>query len=156
MAWSRRPLNFPSIIQFISTGSDLGSADIVRYPALVVAGRGACAPASIHLLEELAQLVGGVIACSRPVVESGLMPYERQVGQTGKTVAPRLYIGMGVSGAVQHLVAIQGAEKIVAINSGPDAPIFRVADVGIVGDYLQIVPELIAQLKNRTSSAGER
>ncbi len=149
-------VELPSIIQFISTGSDLGSADIVRYPALVVAGRGACAPSSIHLLEELAQLVGGVIACSRPVVESGLMPYERQVGQTGKTVAPRLYIGIGVSGAVQHLVAIQGAEKIVAINSDPNAPIFRVADVGIVGNYLQIVPELIAQLKNRTSSHSER
>ncbi|MGO9314335.1 MAG: FAD-binding protein [Syntrophobacteraceae bacterium] len=149
-------VELPSIIEFISTGSDLGSTDIVRYPALVVAGRGACAPSSIHLLEELAQLVGGVIACSRPVVESGLMPYERQVGQTGKTVAPRLYIGIGVSGAVQHLVAIQGAEKIVAINSDPNAPIFRVADVGIVGNYLQIVPELIAQLKNRTSSHSER
>ena len=148
-------VELPSIIEFIPAGSDLGS-DIVRYPALVVAGRGACAPASIHLLEELAQLVGGVIACSRPVVQSGLMPYERQVGQTGKTVAPRLYIGVGVSGAVQHLVAIQGAEKIVAINSDPNAPIFRVADVGIVGDYLQIVPELIAQLKNRTSSHSER
>jgi electron transfer flavoprotein alpha subunit len=90
-----------------------------------------------------------VVACSRPVVESGLMPYERQVGQTGKTVAPKLYIGVGVSGAVQHLVAIQGAEKIVAINSDPNAPIFKVADVGIVGNYLEVVPELIAQLKRR-------
>ena len=89
------------------------------------------------------------MACSRPVVQAGLLPYERQVGQTGRTVAPRLYIGVGVSGAVQHLVAIQGAGKIVAINSDPGAPIFRVADAGIVGEYRQVVPELIAQLKKR-------
>ncbi len=130
-----------------------GSVDIVRAPALVVAGRGACDASSFAMLQELADVVGGVVACSRPVVQAGLMPYERQVGQTGKTVAPRLYIGVGVSGAVQHLVAIQGSEKIIAINSDAEAPIFRVADVGIVGNYLQVVPELIAQLKRR--SAGQ-
>ncbi|MGA2401936.1 MAG: electron transfer flavoprotein subunit alpha [Syntrophobacteraceae bacterium] len=149
-------VELPTIVEFIPA-AELGTADIARYPALVVAGRGACDPSSLPLLEELAQLVGGVIACSRPVVESGLMPYERQVGQTGKTVAPRLYIGVGVSGAVQHLVAIQGAEKIVAINSDPNAPIFRVADVGIVGNYQEIVPELIVQLKKKKSNGnGER
>ena len=147
------PVDLPTIVSFISAG-ELAGMDIVRYPALVVAGRGACDPSSLPLLEELAELVGGVIACSRPVVQSGLMPYERQVGQTGKTVAPRLYIGVGVSGAVQHLVAIQGAEKIVAINSDPNAPIFRVADVGIVGDYQQIVPELIVQLKKKKSNGN--
>ncbi len=141
-------VELPEIIQFISAGDDSG-ADIVRYPALVVAGRGACDQSSLPLLEELAQLVGGVVACSRPVVQAGLMPYERQVGQTGKTVAPKLYIGVGVSGAVQHLVAIQGAEKILAINSDPNAPIFRVADAGIVGNYQEIVPELIAQLRKK-------
>ncbi len=144
-------VELPIIVRFIPA-DDLAGMDIVRYPALVVAGRGACDPFSLPLLEELAQLVGGVIACSRPVVQSGLMPYERQVGQTGKTVAPRLYIGVGVSGAVQHLVAIQGAEKIIAINSDPNAPIFRVADVGIVGNYQEIVPELIAQLKKKKSN----
>jgi len=149
-------VELPEIIQFIPSG-DTAGADIVRYPALVVAGRGACDQASMPLLEELAQLVGGVVACSRPVVQAGLMPYERQVGQTGKTVAPNLYIGIGVSGAVQHLVAIQGAEKIVAINSDPNAPIFRVADAGIVGNYQEIVPELIAQLRKIKSNAnGER
>ncbi|MGA3113898.1 MAG: electron transfer flavoprotein subunit alpha [Syntrophobacteraceae bacterium] len=144
-------VELPAIVSFIPSG-DLAGMDIVRYPALVVAGRGACDASSLPLLEELAQLVGGVIACSRPVVQSGLMPYERQVGQTGKTVAPKLYIGVGVSGAVQHLVAIQGAEKIVAINSDPNAPIFRVADAGIVGNYQEIVPELIAQLKKKKSN----
>ncbi len=148
-------VELPTIVEFIPV-TDLGSTDIASYPALVVAGRGACDPSSMHLLEQLAQLVGGVVACSRPVVESGLMPYERQVGQTGKTVAPRLYIGIGVSGAVQHLVAIQGAEKIVAINSDPNAPIFRVADVGIVGNYLEIVPELIVQMKEKIAKHGKR
>jgi electron transfer flavoprotein alpha subunit len=148
-------VELPDIVNFIPAG-DLGSTDIAAHPALVVAGRGACDQSSMHLLEELAALVGGVVACSRPVVQSGLMPYERQVGQTGKTVAPRLYIGIGVSGAVQHLVAIQGAEKIVAINSDPNAPIFRVADVGIVGNYLEIVPELIVQLKDRIATQGKR
>jgi electron transfer flavoprotein alpha subunit len=148
-------LELPTIVKFIPA-TDLGSTDIAVYPALVVAGRGACDPSSMHMLEELASLVGGVVACSRPVVQSGLMPYERQVGQTGKTVAPRLYIGIGVSGAVQHLVAIQGAEKIVAINSDPNAPIFGVADVGIVGNYLEIVPELIAQLKEKITAHGKR
>jgi len=142
------------IVDFIEEVPQVGSVDIGRVPALVVAGKGACDPASMPLLQELADLVGGVVACSRPVVESGLMPYERQVGQTGKTVAPKLYIGVGVSGAVQHLVGMQGSEKILAINSDPQAPIFRVADVGLVGNYLQVVPALIAGLKKRMKSPG--
>ena len=140
------------IVDFIEEIPEVGSVDIGRAPALVVAGKGACDHASMPLLQELADLLGGVVACSRPVVESGLMPYERQVGQTGKTVAPKLYIGIGVSGAVQHLVGMQGSEKIVAINSDPQAPIFRVADVGLVGDYLQVVPALISSLKKRKNA----
>jgi electron transfer flavoprotein alpha subunit len=147
--WKPPEIELPSIVEFIPARQDSGSVDIVRYPALVVAGRGACDASAMPLLEELAELIGGAVACSRPVVQSGLMPYERQVGQTGKTVAPKLYIGVGVSGAVQHLVAIQGAEKIVAINSDPNAPIFRVADVGIVGDYSRIIPEMISQIKEK-------
>jgi electron transfer flavoprotein alpha subunit len=140
------------IVAFLEEAPGAGGVDIGRAPALVVAGKGACDPASMDLLQELADLVGGVVACSRPVVESGLMPYERQVGQTGKTVAPKLYIGIGVSGAVQHVAGMQGSEKILAINSDPQAPIFRVADVGLVGNYLEVVPALIAGLKKRRNA----
>ena len=101
------------------------------------------------MLEELAEVVGGVLACSRPVVEAGLMPYERQVGQTGKTVAPDIYFAIGISGAVQHLVGMQGSGKIVAINVDPKAPIFNVANVGIVGDYKKVVPVLIEEMRKR-------
>jgi electron transfer flavoprotein alpha subunit len=137
------------ILGFEPHAGIVSGIDITETPALVVAGKGACDAAALPLLQELADLIGGTIACSRPVVEAGLMPYERQVGQTGKTVAPRLYVAVGVSGAIQHYVAIQGAEKIVAINSDPNAPIFQAADVGIVGDYAEVLPVLIAQLKAR-------
>mgnify|MGYP000910293355 CR=1 FL=1 len=150
-AWTPPSLKLPEIVEFIRETAELGSVDIVRAPALVVAGRGACDASAFPLLQELADVVGGAIACSRPVVQAGLLPYERQVGQTGKTVAPKLYIGVGVSGAIQHLVAMQGSEKIIAINSDPNAPIFRLADVALVGNYLEIVPELIKQLKERAA-----
>jgi electron transfer flavoprotein alpha subunit len=115
----------------------------------VVAGKGACDPESMPMLQALADVTGGVVACSRPVVEAGFMPYERQVGQTGKTVAPKLYLAIGVSGAVQHLVGMQGSEKILAVNTDPAAPIFNVATTGIVGDYKVVVPLLIEELKKR-------
>jgi electron transfer flavoprotein alpha subunit len=139
----------PELIDFIKDVVSGDGVDISRFPALVVAGKGACDLETMPLLEELANLVGGIVACSRPVVEAGLMPYDRQVGQTGKTVAPKLYLGIGVSGAVQHLVGMQGSEKIIAVNADPKAPIFNVADVGIIGDYKKVVPVLIEELKKR-------
>jgi electron transfer flavoprotein alpha subunit len=139
----------PEIIGFISDATAGGTIDITRFPALVVAGKGACDQDGMTILQELADVTGGVVACSRPVVEAGLMPYERQVGQTGKTVAPKLYIAVGVSGAVQHMVGMQGSEKIIAINSDPGAPIFTVADAGIIGDYKKVLPVLINELKKR-------
>jgi electron transfer flavoprotein alpha subunit len=152
-AWSPPEGDFPELLEFIST-ADAEGVDIAQFPVLVVAGRGACDPESFPLLEQLAELLGGVVACSRPVVESGFMPYERQVGQTGKTVAPKLYIGVGVSGAIQHRVAIQGAEKIMAINTDGSAPIFQIADVGIVGDYTAVLPALISQLQEKVKHYG--
>jgi electron transfer flavoprotein alpha subunit len=140
------------VVRFAPHARTPEEKDITNYPALVTAGKGACDTAAFPMLQELADLLGGTLACTRPVVEAGLMPYERQVGQTGKTVAPKLYIAVGVSGAIQHLVAIQGAEKILAINSDEKASIFQVADVGIIGDYREIVPELIGQLKKRMKS----
>jgi electron transfer flavoprotein alpha subunit len=147
--WQPPGTDLPQLVDFIRDVSEIGGVDIVKAPVLVVAGKGACDPDAMPMLQELADLVGGVVACSRPVVEAGLMPYERQVGQTGKTVAPKLYIGVGVSGAVQHLVGIQGSEKIVAINADPKSPIFDVADVSLVGDYTEVVPALIAGLRKR-------
>lgn len=145
------------LAQVVGFTSDLkasGEKDITDYPALVTAGKGACDASAFPMLQELADLLGGALTCTRPIVESGLMPYERQVGQTGKTVAPKLYIAVGVSGAIQHIVAIQGADKIVAINSDENAPIFQVADVGIVGDYQKIIPALIRQLKKKMKGPG--
>ncbi len=148
--WELSDRDLPELVESVSEVSE-SEIDIAQYPALVVAGKGACDSENLSMLQELAELLGGALACSRPVVELGIMPYERQVGQTGKTVAPKLYIGVGVSGAIQHRVGIQGSEKIVAINSNPEAAIFQVADVGIVGDYSQVVPEFIRQLKSKSS-----
>jgi electron transfer flavoprotein alpha subunit len=128
-----------------------GAVDITRSSVLVVLGKGACDTKYFSLLEEFAGLMGGTIACSRPLVEAGLLPYVRQVGQTGKTVAPKLYVGVGVSGAVQHLVGMQGSERVIAINSDRNAPMVQIADYAIIGDYLKI-PELISGLKRKAPS----
>jgi electron transfer flavoprotein alpha subunit len=152
--WKPLKKGLPEVVSFIAEARETGFIDITRTPALVVAGKGACDPAAVPMLQELAGLVGGTVACSRPVVEAGLMPYERQVGQTGKTVAPKLYIGVGVSGAIQHLVGMQGAEKVIAINADPNAPIFKVADVGMIGEYARVVPALIDELKKRFAGKG--
>jgi len=139
--------DLPRILEFIPKTLE-GGADITHAPVLVVVGKGACDSRALPLLEELAGMLGGTIACSRAVVETGLLPYTRQVGQTGKTVAPKIYIGVGVSGAVQHLAGIQGSQKIIAINTDRNAPLVQIADYAIIGDYQQIVPELIKGFKS--------
>ncbi|HWB82577.1 MAG TPA: electron transfer flavoprotein subunit alpha/FixB family protein [Bryobacteraceae bacterium] len=117
---------------------DLGSAEII-----VSVGRGIQEAANIPLVEKLAQALGGELAASRPICDAGWLPMERQVGSSGQTVSPKLYVAVGISGAIQHLVGMKGSRTIVAVNKDANAPIFEIADYGIVGDLFQVVPELI-------------
>ncbi len=123
------------------------AVDLTQAPILVSVGRGIKAPENIQMAEKLAKLMGGEISASRPICDEGWLPMERQIGSSGQTVAPKLYLALGISGAIQHVVGMKGSRTIAAINKDQNAPIFEVADYGIVGDLFEVVPALIEELE---------
>jgi electron transfer flavoprotein alpha subunit len=123
------------------------AVDLSAAERIVSVGRGIREQENIALVEQLAKAMGAELAASRPICDNGWLPMERQVGSSGQTVAPKLYVAVGISGAIQHLVGMKGSKTIVAINKDPEAPIFEAADYGIVGDLFQIVPAIIEALK---------
>src|SRR5690606_18491306 len=124
-----------------------GKVDLSKAEIVVAVGRGIKERENLQLVEELAEVLGAEIGASRPVVDNEWLGRERQIGSSGQTVAPRLYIALGISGAIQHVVGMKGSDCIVAINQDPNAPIFNLATYGIVGDLFEIVPALIKRLK---------
>jgi electron transfer flavoprotein alpha subunit len=125
----------------------VGAFDITKADIVVSAGRGIGAPEKLGLIEDLAASLGGLMGCSRPLVDQGWLPKERQVGASGRTVQPKVYVACGISGASQHLAGMSESRMIVAINKDPNAPIFQVAHYGVVGDLFEIVPTLTAAAK---------
>jgi electron transfer flavoprotein alpha subunit len=128
-------------------GPSIEDADVI-----VAGGRGLGGPENFSLVEALAKALGGAVAATRAVVDAGWYPYATQVGQTGKTVSPKLYVACGISGAIQHKVGMQGSGTVVAINKDPNAPIFEFSDLGVVGDLHQIVPKLAELVRQRRAS----
>ncbi|NBD36418.1 MAG: electron transfer flavoprotein subunit alpha [Chloroflexi bacterium] len=141
------------ILDFIHAKGE--SVDIEYADVIVAGGRGMGTPEGFELVEKLAAELNGVVGASRPCVDAGWISYAHQVGQSGRTVRPKLYIAAGISGALQHKVGMQNSDFIVAINNDPNAPIFEIADVGIVGDLYEVIPEMIEQVRAQKQQEKE-
>jgi electron transfer flavoprotein alpha subunit len=128
------------------------AVDLTKAEVIVAVGRGIKAPENLELVNKLAESLGAEIGASRPICDSGWLPMDRQIGSSGQTVAPKLYVGLGVSGAIQHQVGMKGSRTVVAINKDKEAPIFEVATYGVVGDLFEIVPPLIEEIKKLKAS----
>ena len=122
------------------------AVDLSQAERIVAVGRGIKGQEHLKIAEDLAKALGAELAASRPICDAGWLPMDRQIGSSGQTVAPKLYVALGISGAIQHLVGMKGSRTIVAINKDPEAPIFEIADYGIAGDLFEIVPALIGEL----------
>ena len=128
------------------------AVDLTQAPILVSIGRGIKAPENIPLAEKLAKALGGELCASRPICDEGWLPMERQIGSSGQTVSPKLYLALGISGAIQHVVGMKGSRCIAAINKDQNAPIFEIADYGVVGDLFEVVPALTEELEKSKST----
>lgn len=148
------PENIASRTTVLETIKEISEVTVNLQEAeiIIAGGRGMGKPEGFKLLAELAEILGGAVGASRAAVDEGWIPYSHQVGQTGKTVCPRVYIACGISGAVQHLVGMQSSDIIIAINKNPEAPIFNAATYGIVGDVYEVVPMLINRIKETSGS----
>lgn len=148
------PENIASRTRVLETIKEVSEVTVNLQEAeiIIAGGRGMGKPEGFKLLAELAEILGGAVGASRAAVDEGWIPYSHQVGQTGKTVCPRVYIACGISGAVQHLVGMQSSDIIIAINKNPEAPIFNAATYGIVGDVYEVIPLLIKRIKETSGS----
>ncbi len=144
---------YVEILDIVKSVSE--AVDIQKAKIIVAGGRGVGSAENFQMLQDLADVLGGEVACSRAVVDNGWLPKERQVGQTGKTVRPQVYFAIGISGAIQHTAGMEESELIIAINKDAEAPIFDVADYGIVGDYSKIVPLITESIKARNEEGIE-
>ncbi len=136
--------DYRKFIEYIEAA--VGEVDITKADIIVSVGRGIKDKANLPIIEDFAKEVGGVIGCTRPVVDAGWLPKDRQVGSSGKTVKPKLYIALGVSGAFQHIAGMKNSDTIIAVNKDPNAPIFNEADYGVVEDLFKVVPVLKSKI----------